>query len=70
VQEPKEIVARNIQGERLSRNLSQEDLADLSGLSSVRISQVERAVHDPRLLTIVRIAHGLGIPAADLLRGV
>ena len=68
--QPNEVVAKNIRDERLRRNLSQEGLADLTdGLSAVRISQVERAVHDPRLSTIVRIAQGLEMPAADLLRG-
>jgi transcriptional regulator with XRE-family HTH domain len=68
---PQEIVARNIREARKGRELTQEALADLTaGLSSVQISRAERGVADLRLSTITRIAHGLEVPAADLLRGV
>lgn len=68
---PQEIVARNIREARDGRDLTQEDLADLTdGLSSVQVSRAERGVADLRLSTIVRIARGLDVPASDLLRGV
>lgn len=69
--QPKEVFARNVRAERKRQNLSQEALADRTdGLSLAQINRVERAVYDPQLLTISRVAHGLAIPVAELLRGV
>jgi transcriptional regulator with XRE-family HTH domain len=69
--QPREVVAKNIRTERLRLDLSQEALADRTdGLTAVRVSQIERAVYDPRLSTLVRIAEGLEVPAADLMRGI
>lgn len=66
-----QIVARNIREARDGRGLTQEALADRTdGLTSVQVSRAERGVADLRLSTIVRIAAGLEVPAADLLRGV
>jgi transcriptional regulator with XRE-family HTH domain len=68
---PQEIVARNIQEARRAQKLTQEALADRTdGLSSVQVSRAERGVADLRLSTIARLADGLEVPAADLLRGV
>jgi predicted transcriptional regulator len=68
---PEDIVARNIRKARRRLDLTQEALADRTdGLTSVQISRAERGVYDPRLSTIVKIAAGLDLPAADLLRGI
>jgi transcriptional regulator with XRE-family HTH domain len=69
--QPKDVFARNVRAERKRQGLSQEDLADRSeGMELAQISRAERAVYDPQLLTIVRIAKGLGVPAVDLLKGL
>jgi transcriptional regulator with XRE-family HTH domain len=59
-----------VRAERQSQNLSQEALGQRSGITSGEISRLERAVREPRLLTIVRIAEALGMSASDLLVGV
>ncbi|HEX4305294.1 MAG TPA: helix-turn-helix transcriptional regulator [Solirubrobacterales bacterium] len=67
--QPKEVFARNVRAERERQGLSQEALADRAdGLDAAQLSRIERAVYDPQLLMIVRIARGLEIPAGDLLR--
>lgn len=67
--QPKEVFARNVRAERARQNLTQEALARRTeGLSLPQVNRVEKAVYDPQLITIVRIARGLEVPAADLLR--
>ncbi len=62
--------ARNLRKERESAGLSQERLAFKCRLHRTEISLLERGIREPRLSTIIRLARGLGIPAANLLDGV
>jgi transcriptional regulator with XRE-family HTH domain len=62
--------ARNLRKARETAGLSQERLAFKCKLHRTEISLLERGVREPRLSTIVRLARGLGVPAADLLNGV
>jgi transcriptional regulator with XRE-family HTH domain len=68
--EPREQFGRNVRGSRRAAGLSQEQLAERSGLHMTEISRLERGVRDPRLATIVRIAQGLDVPPAQLLADV
>jgi len=54
----------------LRQGLSQEALGDLCQLHRTEISLLERGGRDPRLSTIVRLAHGLKVRASDLLDGI
>ena len=45
---------------RLERNMSQQELADLTGIDRADISKLENGNANPSLLTIKRIAAGLG----------
>ena len=67
---PSQTFARNLRSQRLRRGISQERLAFACRLHRTEISLLERAVREPRLSTIVRLARGLGIPAAALLDGI
>lgn len=51
---------------RQQRGLSQEDLAERSGLHRTQIGFVERAERSPRLDTIEKLARGLGVSLAEL----
>ena len=68
--QPHEQFAANLRKARREAGLTQEQLSDLCGLHSTEISRLERAVREPRLGTIVLVARGLGLPAADLLTGI
>lgn len=62
-------------GERLRRvrteqMLTQEQLAEASGLHRTEISLLERGKRTPILDTIVAVAKGLGISPSELLEGV
>jgi transcriptional regulator with XRE-family HTH domain len=65
--EPQETFGANVRRHRRSRGLSQEALGFACGLHPTEVSRLERAVREPRLGTIVRLARGLGVRPADLL---
>ena len=50
--------------------LSQEQLAGRTGLHPTEISRLERAVREPRLGTIVRLARGLDVDVEHLVAGI
>ena len=52
---------------RLELALSQEELADLSGLHRTYISDVERAIRNITLKSAAKIASSLKIPLRDLV---
>src|SRR5215218_8974785 len=66
---PHRVLGANLAYERKRRALSMSALAELAGTHASEISRIEHAQRDPRLSTIVRVARGLEIPLADLLRG-
>jgi transcriptional regulator with XRE-family HTH domain len=61
---------RSIRSYRKQRGLSQEDLAEKSGLSRNYISDIERGVRNPSLLALIGIARALRLPLRDLLADV
>jgi transcriptional regulator with XRE-family HTH domain len=67
---PEERFAANLRRQRLAKGLSQEQLAEKTGLHPSEVSRLERAVREPRLGTIVKVARGLGVSAERLLKGV
>jgi transcriptional regulator with XRE-family HTH domain len=68
--EAKLIVGQNIRTNRKRLKLTQEALAHRCGLHPVELGRAERGVRDLRVSTVVKIAHGLGVPAGELLEGV
>ena len=57
---------QRVREERLKRQLSQEQLADLAGVHRTYISMIERADKNITLLNIEKIAKAFGIGIADL----
>jgi transcriptional regulator with XRE-family HTH domain len=53
---------------RKERGLTREQVAWAAGLHATAISRIEQASREPKLETIVKLAHGLGVPIADLFR--
>lgn len=51
---------------RASKSLTQEDLADRSGLHPTYISDIERGARNPSFLALVRLADGLGSTLAEI----
>ena len=55
---------------REAKGFTQERLAERADLDSTYISGIERGVRNASLLSLVRVAKGLGIPLAKLCEGV
>lgn len=56
-----------IRNERLRLKLSQEELAFAAGISLTYMGEIERGEKMASLETVVRVANGLKLTAADLL---
>lgn len=67
---PEEQFARNLRRRRHEAGLSQEQLADLTGLHPTEISRLERAAREPRLGTMLKLAQGLGIGLEKLVADI
>lgn len=52
---------------RLGKGLSQEQLAEAASLDRSFISLVERGIQSPNIVILLKMAHVLGVPAADLI---
>jgi transcriptional regulator with XRE-family HTH domain len=63
----KKIVAQNVRSLRLERHLSQEKLAERSGLHRTYVGSIERGERNISLENIDRLAAALGVTSVDLL---
>jgi transcriptional regulator with XRE-family HTH domain len=61
-------VVQILRQEREKRGLSMNVVAERAGLSQQMVSYVEREMRNPTLETLLRIANGLDIDFADVMR--
>ncbi|MDR1168392.1 MAG: helix-turn-helix domain-containing protein [Heliobacteriaceae bacterium] len=59
-------LGHKIRLERMKRNISQEEFAELAGLSRRSISCIECGVSDPRYTTLLQIARTFNMNMAEL----
>ena len=59
--------SENLRLQRQKKNLSQEELGNLIGVSGVTIMRYEKGTREPKLETIKKIANALKIPFSDLI---
>lgn len=64
------VFGSNIRTRRATQGLSQEQLAEVSGLDRTYVGGAERGERNLSLLNIIRIARALGVTPRDLLEGV
>lgn len=62
-----DIIATNLNRLRTERNFSLGQLAELSGVSKVMLSQIEKGETNPTINTIWKIANGLKVPYTKLI---
>lgn len=65
-----QIIAKNLKRIRYAMDISQQTLADQSGVSVQTIKKVELAQHFPRFSTLSKIAKALEVPTGELMRPV
>jgi transcriptional regulator with XRE-family HTH domain len=56
--------------EEVRPRLSQEHLADITGLHRTEIGKIEQGRVDPRLMTLHLVAHALDVTLDDLAKGL
>jgi transcriptional regulator with XRE-family HTH domain len=61
---------RNLARCRRRAGISQEELGERSGLHRTEIGLLERGERTPRVDTVVKVAGGLSVPAADLMADI
>lgn len=66
--EIREVLALNLRNCRQAQELSQEELAHRAEIDRTYISSLERCVYAASIDVLDRLAHVLGVEAADLLR--
>lgn len=59
--EPEYQVIRAMLDARIEKNLTQKQLADLTGIAQADISRIENGTANPSLKTLQRLAQGLGM---------
>jgi len=64
----KEVVAINLRRLRHAKQMTQEDLAERIGLSARYVGAIERADVSASITVLGRLADGLNVDAADLVR--
>lgn len=64
----RKLVGDNCARIRKARGYTQEQLADLSGLSQQYLSDLERGKRNPTVVTVYEIALALGVSHLDLLQ--
>lgn len=63
----RKLVGANVARIRRERKLTQEALAELSGLSQQYLSGLERGQRNPTIVTLYELALALGVSHVDLV---
>ena len=63
----KDFLAERVKDRRREAGISQDVLAERSGLSLALISEIERKATNPSLTTLAKLAKGLDLSIAELL---
>ncbi|HUN77405.1 MAG TPA: helix-turn-helix transcriptional regulator [Solirubrobacteraceae bacterium] len=68
--DPRATFGANLRAAREHAGLTQEALGHRADFHPTEVNRIERGRRNPGLLTIVKLAKALGIPAGDLLAGL
>ncbi|MBE4735668.1 helix-turn-helix domain-containing protein [Streptomyces caniscabiei] len=68
VLERRRAIGDHIRAARLASGLTQEKLADLSGMDRQSINRIEQGHQAAIIDNLIRISDALGVPLADLVR--
>jgi transcriptional regulator with XRE-family HTH domain len=68
--DPRSTFGANLRSAREHAGLTQEALGHRADFHPTEVNRIERGRRNPGLLTIVKLANALGVPAGDLLAGL
>ena len=60
-------LGRNLRRARLRLELTQEEVAERSGVHATEVSRIEAGKRDPRVSTVARLAKAVEVKPGDLL---
>jgi transcriptional regulator with XRE-family HTH domain len=63
-------VAANLRRIREEQGMTQDALAEAASMDPAEIRRIESAHRDPGVRVVARLAHGLGVPPAELFAGM
>ena len=63
-------LGKNVRELREQKKLTQEALAERSGLDPSYISGIERAVRNPSVVSLARLANGLGCTVSEVCQTI
>jgi transcriptional regulator with XRE-family HTH domain len=61
-------LGRNLRRAREHRALTQEQVADRSGVHATEVSRIEAGKRDPKVSTVERLAAAVEVPPGELFR--
>jgi transcriptional regulator with XRE-family HTH domain len=61
-------LGKNLRRAREEAGLTQEEVAERSGVHATEVSRIERDKRDPQVSTVERLAKAVRVPPGDLLR--
>lgn len=70
VDEMANVIAKNLKWIRQSRNMSLDQLAEVTGVSKSMLGQIERGVSSPTIQTLWKISSGLGVNFTYLIQSL
>jgi transcriptional regulator with XRE-family HTH domain len=62
------VLGRNLRRARKRAGLTQEEVAERSGVHATEVSRIEAGKRDPRISTMERLAEAVEVSPSDLLR--
>jgi transcriptional regulator with XRE-family HTH domain len=68
--DPRPTFAANLRSARERAGLTQEALGHRADFHPTEVNRIERGRRNPGLVTIVKLAKALDVPASDLLAGL
>lgn len=68
--DPRTTFGVNLRAARERAGLTQEALGHRADFHPTEVNRIEKGRRNPGLLTIIKLAKALGIPAGDLLAGL
>ena len=64
----KRALGKNLRGARERAELTQEVVAERSGVHVTEVSRIEAGKRDPRIATVEALAEAVGVSVSDLLK--
>lgn len=61
-------IGNSIRATRMDRNLTQEQVVNAIPMNRAHYQEIEAGRANPTLDTLIRIAHAIGVPFADLMQ--